>query len=282
MSTVFDRLDYNFSSSKFGTATTLSDKAANTLNLISSNTPQMKQWQIDDLKSGTPVRTNYFKNPTNSTVSNIIVVTTNIKNTANTIMSANTDNVVGGGTTTGNVFVTTDQINAASILYSTSQNLIITLNAFKSHTDNISGVTFSTSPDVPCYESAAGMGQMNMLTITKTDGIPDNTVPILGSFTSLFIQTELSSNNNTLTIYNNEFNVNSNSTFIQTISNYANSTGSLLNTRRTHDWNFFKNSNQIMRDSGFLQQFTNVGATQNYLLRNVIGTTSLITKLNSD
>lgn len=282
MGTVFDRFGYNFDSSKFGDAATLSSSAANTLNLVANNTPKYAQWQIDDLESGSPVRTDYFKNPTNTNTASMLVSSGNIKITANTIMNANTDNVVGGGITTGGIFVSTDQMAAAARLYSSSGNLIIELNAFKKHTDNISGVTVVTSTDFPSYENAAGIGQMNMMTLTKTDGCPQNTVPILGSFTSLFISPELTANDQTLIVYNSEFNVNSNATFIQTISNYSNTTTTIMSDRRNNDWTYFRNSYQVMKDVGFLQQFTNMGGTQSYLVKNLIGTTSLVEKLSAN
>ena len=117
MSTVFDRFGYNFDTTKFGGAADMSQNAANTINLISSSTPQYRQWQIDDLTAGSPVRTNYFKNPTQTYTSGMLTSASIIKVTANTIMSANTDNVSGGGYTTANVFVSTDQIDTAASLY---------------------------------------------------------------------------------------------------------------------------------------------------------------------
>jgi hypothetical protein len=48
-----------------------------------------------------------------------------------------------------------------------------------------------------------------------------------------------------------------------------------------HDWTFHRNLQQVTQDNGFLQQFNNLGATQKYLIKNVIGTTSLIGKLTS-
>ena len=282
MSTVFDRFGYNFDTSKFGDAAKLSPDAANTLNLIANNTPGYAQWQIDDLKAGSPVRTDYFRNPTNTNTSSILSTTDSVRVTANTIMTANTVDVVGGGYTTGNVFVTTDQIEAATRLYGSAGNLIIEVNAFKKHTDNISGVTTVSSQDYPSYASAAGLGQMSMMTITKTDGAPQDTTPILGSFTSLFIQPELTANDQTLITYNSEFTVNSSATFIQTISDYANSTMTILSDRRNQDVNFFKNSFQVMNDLGFLQQFSNMGGTQTYLVMNLIGTDSLVAKLSAN
>lgn len=282
MSTVFDRFGYNFDSSKFGDASTLSPMAANTLNLIANNTPKYADWQITDLENGSPTRTDYFKNPTDANTSSMLISTGSIKNTANTIMSANTANVIGGGYTTGNVFVTDAQISAAAALFTASSNLIIELNDFKRHTDNISGVTVVNSTDFPSYETAAGIGQMNMMTLTKTDGTPQDTVPILGSFTSLFIKDELTQYDNDLITYNSQFTVNSNATFIQTITDYINPITSNLSTRRNQDWTFFRNSMQVMKDIGFLQQFTNMGGTQSYLVKNLIGTDSLVSKLSAN
>lgn len=282
MSTVFDRLGYNFDTSKFGDAATLSPAAANTLNLIANNTPGYAQWQIDDLIAGSPVRTDYFRNPTDANTASMISTSGLIQVTANTIMTANTVDVIGGGYTTGNVFVTTDQIEAATRLYGSAGNLIIELNAFKKHTDNISGVSVVSSVDYPSYSSAAGLGQMTMMTITKTDGAPQDTTPILGSFTSLFIQPELTANDQTLITYNSEFTVNSSATFIQSISDYANSTMTILSDRRNQDVNFFRNSFQVMNDLGFLQQFSNMGGTQTYLVMNLIGTDSLVSKLSAN
>lgn len=54
-----------------------------------------------------------------------------------------------------------------------------------------------------------------------------------------------------------------------------------LNTRITADWTFYQNSLAVSNESAFLQQLTSAGGTNTYLLNNVVGTTSLITKLNS-
>lgn len=293
MSTVFDRYGYNFDSSKFGDASNLSEGAKNTLELIANNTPGLVQWQIDDLKVGSPVRTDYYKNPTDSNTTLMLSTTNSIKLTANTIMNANTSDSVGGGWSNtvisvgppvvwSNVFVSSAEIAAANALFASASNLIINLNSFRSHTDNISGVTVVTSPDVPSYDVAIGFGQMNMMTLTKTDGTPQNTVPILGSFTSLFINDILSANNTQLAQYNTALSVGATSTLMQEVSNYANSTSLIINTRKSHDTTFFNNSVQVMKDIGFLQQFSNMGSTQKYLVMNMVGTESLINKLSAN
>ena len=66
------------------------------------------------------------------------------------------------------------------------------------------------------------------------------------------------------------------------IENYCLSTDNTLYTRRTLDWTFFQNSVQVMKDSAFLQQFGNMGGTQSYLVKNIIGTDSLVSKLTAN
>ena len=60
------------------------------------------------------------------------------------------------------------------------------------------------------------------------------------------------------------------------------STANVLIERVTHDWNFFRNTVQVTQDSAFLQQFTNMGGTQSYLVKNLIGTPSLVEKLSAN
>lgn len=276
MTTLFPRYEYNFDSSRFGEASNLTPQAANTLNLLANNTGTFTDWQVTDLAAGAIDRTDYFKNPTsNSTVK---IETGAAVIAVNSLACANANAI----------FVQ---------VFEAANNLILSVNAFKSHTDNISGIVVVTDPSVPSYESASGVGQMSMLTLTKTDGAQSNTVPILGSFTSLFINDVLESNGNQMLVYASQlansissaddgfgnliYTSNLSSTQISSIQSYANSTSSILNTRRTHDWNFFQNSMQIMKDAAFLQQFTNMGATNTYLIRNVVGTNSLINKLDS-
>ena len=65
----------------------------------------------------------------------------------------------------------------------------------------------------------------------------------------------------------------------QTIINYVQSITSQLNTRRIADTKFFMNSSRIVDEYNFLTRFSNIGATQEYLINNVIGTENLKTKL---
>jgi hypothetical protein len=263
---IYSRLGLNFDTTRFGSAQTLSSDAANSLNLM-ANTSPLSAWQKTDLAAGSVSRTNYYQNPTASNVNSMMI-------SANTIFYSSNS---------ANDFTT-------SALAST---LILELNNFKSHTDNISGVTVSTTYGVPSLDSAQNMGQLNMNLLAKTDGV-SNTAPILGSFTSLFISDILQANTIKLIYYANEYansvglNVTTGNTSsnlapaeIANIQNYLITTQSVLYNQRIQDCTFFLNSLQTSQDTGFIQSFNNMGGTMSYLVNNVIGTPSLLTKLNS-
>jgi hypothetical protein len=270
--TVQDRLALNFDTERFGDANKLSAGAQNTMTLIANTTPSMAQWQKDDLDAGPIVRSNYFQNRTTIYITGMLDSTANIANNAYL----------------ANNFILSDEANT----------LILELDAFQSHTDNISGLTVVQTGDVPSYDSASSFGQLNMMTVTKVDGLPANTDPILGSFTSLFIQDILEANNTQLQIYSEEFansiieiiepesgnttySSNLSNTEIANIESYIISTKDVLNTRRNADWTFFRNTIQVAQDNGFLQQFTTMGGTNSFLVNNVVGTDSLKEKIAS-
>lgn len=269
--TIYDRLSLNFDTNRFGSAQTLSQSASNTLNLIATTTP-LTEWQKTDLDSGPVVRSNYFQNPTALNVASMLI-------SSNTLsVSANSAN---------------DNVTVALVA-----TLVIELNNFKSHTDNISGLTISTSQGIPSLGSAQSIGQLNMMTLAKTDGVT-NTAPILGSFTSLFISDILQANTVQLQYYANEYansiitttdmesgntttSSNLSPTEITKIQNYVISTTNVLYNQRMQDWTFYQNSLQVSNDVSFLQQFNNMGGTMSYLVNNVVGTPSLVTKLASN
>jgi hypothetical protein len=261
---LYDRLNLNFDTSRFGNAQNLSSNAANTLGLISNTTNSLTPWQINDISSGPPVRTNYFQNPTTTYLTTMLSAANTIYVTANTIGDNNTS-------------------LAAS-------SLMIEIQSFQSHTDNISGVVSVSNTYFPSLQSAGNMGQLNMITLTSTDNV-SNTVPILGSFTSLFITDLLQANANVIITYANQYansvaNISGNlvsnlsNSQINTIDSYLSNTQNLMMTRRTGDWSFYQNSMQLAQDVSFMQQFNNMGGTMTYLVNNVVGTPNLLNNLN--
>jgi hypothetical protein len=236
----------------------------------------MPDWQKSDLATSSVTKTNYFQNPT----------TTYVNSMLSSAISISSNALI---------------INAFSMSAS-ANNLIIELNRFVSHTDNISGITTVTSPSVPSFDRASNLGRMSLQILSKADEPQSNTDVLLGSFTSLFIQDILLANSNQLLSYSIQLknSISANTTddgeggpstttyssnlansIISSMSSYCNTTSSILNTRRIHDWTFYQNTNELMRENGFLQQFNNLGNTQKFLIKNAIGTTSLIDKLTS-
>jgi len=272
---VFNRLGLNFPTQRFGDAAKLSDGAKNTLNLISDNTPKLDTWQKTDLAAGPVNRTTYFQNRAAGYCTTITVSAQSIYASANLVKNYS--------------------------LMSAATGLITASSAFKSHTDNLSGVVVVTNANVPSYDTASSIGQQSMMTLTRTDGEQSDTTPILGAFTSLFIQDILAANATVLsgqgtgyaasivttenTDSNGNVTIEYSTTYTPTqttdIESYVISTTSVLDTRRTHDWTFWQNSIQVAKDLGFLSQFNNMGGTNTYLVNNVCGTDSLKAKLAS-
>ena len=115
-----------------------------------------------------------------------------------------------------------------------------------------------------------------------------NATPMLGSLTSLFIGTELASNNTivyndrlTLEASNVAGNITLTSAQVNTMITHITTASNLLYTRRTHDWTFYTQARGIVDNYNFVQRFTPMGNTQSYLVENLIGTDTLKTNLAS-
>jgi hypothetical protein len=142
-----------------------------------------------------------------------------------------------------------------------------------------------------------------MYIVNQTDGIEDNS-PIMGSFTSLLVVPQITNLYNTLpghaTLLGNSITITvvtggtseeptssevatSSLTLAQatSIKNNVNEIVTLLNTRRTHDENFFTNLKTFMADYNKVRQFSNMGDTQTSLVNNFIGTDKIKTRINS-
>ena len=169
-------------------------------------------------------------------------------------------------------------------------NLVIEIRNYLSHTSNISGVTEARAnisdnsvvvTHFPDYNKAVSAGEQILLLTSSTDGVA-NTVPLLGNFTSLFISDEI---NDLVTVRNsvrtevvggetptssNVSNLSAN--LITTITANVVEANTLLSTRRLHDWNFYRNSLNILEDYNKINQLGRVGNTQKYLINNLVGT----------
>lgn len=262
MSSIFGRLGFNFDTNRFGDAQYLSPGAEAYLNAAPI---QLASWQQSDIANGNVQTTNYYKNP--------------LANDC-TLLIANTSNIISFVTTVPFVF----DSGSNAILLSAATNLQTELNSFVSHTNNVSGVTLMTSntDTIPSLESASSIGNYLLRIVNVSDDI-QNTTPLLGSLTSLFIGPEVNSNvaivNTALHLLNSSVAPNGNcylsSVQVITISNTLNVLNTFISYRRVSDWNFFANATSIVMDTVKLSTFNNMGNTQLYLVNNLIGTDQL-------
>jgi len=66
----------------------------------------------------------------------------------------------------------------------------------------------------------------------------------------------------------------------QNLMNTVYQTYYLMTTYPAQDSQFFQNSANVVSDFTTVQQFNNLGQSENYLLKNYIGTPSLVSNLN--
>lgn len=267
---VFDRtkFDYSFDTSRFGDNLNLSAESLKTI----VSTPiyiDIDGWQFNELESNNDiVLSDYYKNPTTFLTSSMNVKLHSISN------------MIAG--------VNFTEATSAYTPFNTSvNNCLNEIVLFKAHTDALSCVTVPNDFNTPTYGNILTVGKQVLIITNKTDGIA-NTLPVLGNFTSLYINPELTANNAQLdnyiiTITNSTSAGNSNLSIssTQTIINYVQSITTQLNTRRIADTNFFMNSSRIVDEYNFLTRFSNLGPTQEYLIKNLVGTEYLKSKLAS-
>jgi len=267
---VFALLNYSFDDAKYGNSIYLTDQAKKYLELAPK---EIEPWQQNDIADGVVSRSRYYVNPAANVCSTLLANANIIFASANSD-PANTFTQIGAG-------------NAAMNLANTTLLFITEIIAFKSHTDNISGLTIATSSSktVPHYDSVISMGQ-EMLILTNTTDSISNTTPMLGNFTSLFIGDDLANNN--LIIHTDRLamdaaNVGGISSLtanqINTIITHVQTANTLVSTRRLHDWNFYEKSYQILSDFYFVKNFTSMGNTSTYLVNNLIGTDLIKTNI---
>ena len=267
--TVFGRLGYDFDSINFEGADQLTDGARKNLEIQKNS---LYTWQYREVADSTASRSRYYRNPT----ANIYVT---LRSTANLIMNLSSN-------------------LSLSNIAQTAYRFSIELDKFKSHTDNISGVIDATtvksdSSDIPFYESAIAAGETLVPLLYSTDNVA-NTVGALGSFTSLYINNQLTSNASILanayaslnsSIIVSGFPVTQSSNLgglaLETINSYISIANTMIATRRLHDWNFFKQSREITRDMGMVSQFSNMGKMKSHLVYYKVGTDALIANVSA-
>ena len=265
---VFDRLGYNFDSINFEGSEQLSESA---LNSLETRKTTLATWQYDQVMRSDTAKTNYFRNPT----ANLYIT---LRNTANSI------NLLAQNLSLSNIATQ-------------ASNFVLELDRFKSHTDNISGVLEMTGRNIsmstPQYETAIATAEQMVTLLYSTDGVA-NTVGALGSFTSLFINAQLTANDTILAADLTSLNTSQvltglpptlQSTLggvaLEAINSHIAIANTMIAARRNHDWNFYQKSRAISSDMGRVTQFNSMGKMRTELIQYKIGTDALIANLQA-
>jgi len=279
MATLFSKLGYNYSD-PHGDVT---DFSADTISHLESLPPIIEDWQTQDIADSNVG--GYNQNPLGT-------ISTTIATTANQIM-----NLTSTIELYDNAGVSSIMANVANA----ANNLISTMNAFKDHTDRVSGVTSysdyiteagsSIASTKPFKDTIKGYSKLLMYVIYQTDGI-SNTSIMYGAQTSLFTGPEANTYSNTLTTYKTTVNSsiyisgpNTKSTLTSTQANTINiginEILTFFDTRRTHDETFFTNMKTMVSDYQKTRQFSNMGESETNLVNNYTGTSKILTRINS-
>jgi hypothetical protein len=272
MPTIYERLGLNFDTEKFGEANVLGEK---TLNYLKYQRDTLKDWQYDDIANATAENSQYFKNP---------IATYCIA------MKPLAQNLVTNSTSVDYANSFPSSPEDGELLNTISGNLVIAIDALKSHTDNISGlVPYMSNVEVPNYDMIISIGSEILRLTVQQDDIA-NASPMLGSMTSLFIASDLEANTIVLTTDSNTLansisfiegpegpllSSNLSANQLSSMVNNVSIAYTLVNGRRQHDWNFYNNSRLVMQDLMRVNRFSVIGNTQTYLINNYIGTEKL-------
>jgi hypothetical protein len=276
---VFNRLSFSFDTGKFGDAIFLSD---NTKDFLNTQPVSLETWQKNDLANGTIIVTNYYKNPVLNVCNQLQSSTQNLYNVMLTITAYDTAN--------------------GAALSSSANTLLTEIFLFKQHTSNVAGVTKAeaTVPEdgspvieYPDYDSAVQLGQDLLMLLNNTDGIQDSS-PVLGNMTSLFMAEEIAANTIIITgdyptlnasLYldaNSNVASNITTTAANLIVSHIQTASGMLSTRRLHDWNFFRQGSILLEDFSRIDKLENVGNTQSFLINTLIGTDEYKQKISAN
>lgn len=282
MASIFNRLGFNFDATKFGDAL---DPAGDLEEKLTTLPSPLLKWQFDAIANSDV--SGYLENP----VSNVTIT---IKSTANSMINvasnAALSNIVSiSQNLTGYVINTGDEFDPVYVFIEGE------CDKFKNHTDRISGVTNTTDPTLPDFGSALGVGELMLMLTNKYDGIINNT-PILGSFTSIFIEPELLTYQTTFAndvervsdsivlvsddgmgnvVYGSTLSSSELSGIVNNITEIYNT----LSTRRTHDVNYYNNAQLVVNDFTKISQYSKFSPLKLYLVENYIGTDKLKNQL---
>ena len=179
-----------------------------------------------------------------------------------------------------NIYLSTNNVTNMANVHANAETLIQTCQNFLLHTAKLSGVIEYDGTDniSPYLNQALSFGRTAMYIVNQTDGITNN-APIMGSFSSLLIEPQLISNNNTLITYTSQVagsisgnTSNLTSQQMTTINNHMKNMYEFMEYRKNSDRDFYTNLRLFIEGYNKTKKLNNLGETEKYLLMNFIGT----------
>ena len=298
MATLFDRTGFNFTDTS-GTIGVLPNTAIQQMNaapaLVSS------QWMKDDLVNNDI--TGYYVNPVANSCNTIWLSANTLINTTSSVtgsgnltalwttINTNFKSIAGYNVTTG------DAENPPIVTTHVPGQIVQFIN----HTNRISGVVPITAntdaASKPHLEQAMQIGRALTYLMYQVDGREDN-APMLGSFTSILTANTINDYANVVVTYANTINNSitittetvgedvittkvSNLSYaaVNSIASTANTLNTLFLERRVHDENFYTKSNELVNEAKNIRRYENLGASEDNLVQNLIGSDKLKSRL---
>lgn len=263
MGTLYNSLQLNFDTSKFGEAL---DPMGDLQDRIDENYPLVLKWQYDAIANNQTSTSLYFKNPVANVVNSII----------STVSSANTFLQVFGILANANV---------------TIAGLVNTANTFLVHTQRVSGVETSPNTAEPDFFTSKSYGEVAFSLVSKFEGISNNS-PILGSMTSLFVEDDLIKYSNELSAASIElknsivavgfpftYASNLSSIRITQILDTMNAANNFMYDRYTNDKQYFGRLVHLSNNYFEMIKYSSFGDLDAHLISNYIGTDKLLKNL---
>jgi hypothetical protein len=220
---------------------------ANVVNFLGNTSIHLSQWQVDDIANATA--TGYYQNPHNDVLGTLSVFIGGLGVYANTANYADPD--------------------LANTLLAAANSTESSLVSFANHTNNLSGVTRSSNTSI--YPDLGGV---------------QNNTPILGNFTSLYVNSDLVVYNNAIANdyimldasmsadANGNLSSNISNTDLTNIVNDVLGLHTFITDRMNGDISFYMNSLEISKEYSTVAQFSSIGNTQNNIIK-IIGTDKL-------
>ena len=290
-SSVFARTGYDFTPSD-PSILVLTPAALKHLN---SMPKFLRDWQAEDIRNGTV--TNYYKNPVNN-------ITTAIINNMQAIRDAIPTRDIPEsydseqGPSPAYTLILVPELKP---FYDQANVTILQAQSFIAHTNrlaNISEITPDTAA-LPHFDTAMAIGKQLLYVVNQTDNIQNN-APILGTFTSLFVETELTQFNNTIDLYAEviansiietvfppsgedagytTYSTNISPAVLETMYDKLREIKVFFEKRRKHDENYWIKAQAIVEEYQKLRRINTGGETQTKLIRDYIGSDNLKEKL---